>query len=569
MPEQNHQITLNEFFLASDETEVADGLIWKPILREGDFAVAPGLAGPLKRGFKVIADGESDPANYVISMSDIEAGYEAKAFEHVTIPTSHKDTVLENTGFIKGLKRDVDAKGRAVLKGGFDFRDPVVKEKAEQGTIANCSSGIYFNFERKADGAKFPVALKHVALTNTPWINDMEPFGGIAASDDEAPTPTDVQGFQFSEEKVEETVELEDVEVEWDESDSLDALRGKVEAAVRAYSESFPEFDRPYFYINDLATDKALLIEERSAQNFVVPFKHKKGEVTLADTGEWKKVEKTWVAASDDLKLAVQFRARHGLGAHYEVEAVDTESKVATLKNTKQDKSVLVPFSVDGNSIEFAEAGEWRDADSQVAPEPKPAPAETKPEVTLSDDPRAALKAAHENRERKLTSNTSGGTSMPDLNLADLDLSDEARAAVEAALAAKDDEAKTLRRSVRETEVESKIEGLGLSDQPGLAKFLRTLYLEDDGQTAAVLNLSDDESAAPQPFTATQVADKFISLLPKTAEGRLNLSDQHLAVEEGDKPAEDASGEQMSDEDAAADLARTIGLSDTIHTPAK
>jgi hypothetical protein len=47
----------------------------------------------------------------------------------------------------------------------------------KNGSIANTSVGLFYDYIRKEDGRKFPIALAHVALTNHPWINGMQPFG--------------------------------------------------------------------------------------------------------------------------------------------------------------------------------------------------------------------------------------------------------------------------------------------------------------------------------------------------------------------------------------------------------
>lgn len=168
---------------AGSETPDEEGLIWKPILRAGTWKYSPGGgAQATPKPITVIKDGKSDKNNLVISMSELKENFEAGAVEHVTIPTSHADNVLENTGFIKKLRFGVDSEGRDILEAAHQFADPEVKEKAIQGTIANTSAGILFDWIHKETGKKFRSVLAHVALTNRPWLNGMKPFG-VNASD--------------------------------------------------------------------------------------------------------------------------------------------------------------------------------------------------------------------------------------------------------------------------------------------------------------------------------------------------------------------------------------------------
>lgn len=174
-----------EMHLSSEDEQIElsdDGLIWKTILREGTWKVSPGPGqSPRSKPITVVPDGKSDGKNLVISMKELKENFDAGVVEHVTIPTSHADRVLENTGFVKGLKFDTDAKGRKVLKAGMHFTEPDVKDKAIRGTIANTSAGILFDYVNKESGQKNSAVLGHAALTNHPWLTDMQPFGVLAS----------------------------------------------------------------------------------------------------------------------------------------------------------------------------------------------------------------------------------------------------------------------------------------------------------------------------------------------------------------------------------------------------
>lgn len=173
---------LAEMFLAAGEKATAtapdsDGLIWKPVLREGEWKFSPSSQGAAPKPIKIVKEGKSDRKNLVISMDEIKKNFEDGIIEHVTIPTSHEDKVLENTGFIKKLRFAKDDSGRNVLEAAHYFTEPDVKDKAERGTIANTSAGILFDYIHKESGKKFGSVLAHVALTNRPWLNGMKPFG--------------------------------------------------------------------------------------------------------------------------------------------------------------------------------------------------------------------------------------------------------------------------------------------------------------------------------------------------------------------------------------------------------
>lgn len=166
------------------DSKTEDGLLWKTILREGEWKFSPGPDSKAKaKKLTVTKEGSSDANKLIISMSELKKNFEAGAVEHVTIPTSHADTVLENTGFIRKLRIGSDDKGRAILEAGMEFTEPEVKGKAERGTIANTSAGVLFDYIHKEKGKKFKSVLAHAALTNRPWINGMKPFG-VQASDE-------------------------------------------------------------------------------------------------------------------------------------------------------------------------------------------------------------------------------------------------------------------------------------------------------------------------------------------------------------------------------------------------
>jgi hypothetical protein len=192
-----------EMFLAGDtatqQTVGEDGLIYKPVMREGVWMFSPGPGQKaIPKPIRVVKDGPSDPANLVVSLDELKKNFDAGAIEHVTIPTSHADKVTENTGFIRKLRFSKDEQGRTVLEAGHDFTEPEIKDKALRGTIANTSAGILFDYIHKEKGKKYGAVLAHVALTNRPWLNGMKPFGVEAAEN------LEVIGFSDVEQPIEQ-----------------------------------------------------------------------------------------------------------------------------------------------------------------------------------------------------------------------------------------------------------------------------------------------------------------------------------------------------------------------------
>jgi hypothetical protein len=165
-----------------------DGLIWKPVCKTGTLALSPGPGQ---------VDSEK-PLQLTPDLFDsVKVAYDDAAIEHVTIPETHGNGVLENTGYVKAVEvldreqmlsdsRIPESSKRLVqddpadtryLMAGMRFTEPEVKEKVLRGTVANTSVGIKFNYRRKRDGKTYPAVLEHVALTNQPWVDGLVPFG--------------------------------------------------------------------------------------------------------------------------------------------------------------------------------------------------------------------------------------------------------------------------------------------------------------------------------------------------------------------------------------------------------
>jgi hypothetical protein len=172
-----------EIYLSSHNEAQAsdDGLVWKEVLREGEWSYRPGAGQkPTEKPLRVIAGNSANPEEE-IGFADLIEAFEDGAMDHVTVPTSHADHPHENTGFVRQLEIRQDEDGTNRLYAGFEFTEPDIKEKALRGTIANTSVGVIFDYVKKSTGKVYKMALGHIALTNKPWIDGMKPF---AASED-------------------------------------------------------------------------------------------------------------------------------------------------------------------------------------------------------------------------------------------------------------------------------------------------------------------------------------------------------------------------------------------------
>lgn len=165
------------FNFKSDSQTEKDGLIWKPILREGNWRFRPPSQGGVKKDLKIISGKASDISSE-IGMEDLVDSFKAKAWDHVTIPKSHLNKVDENTGFIRDLKIEEDPTkpGRKVLMAAHEFVDEEIKGKVSNGSIANNSCGIEMGYVDKESGKVYPSVLKHSCLTNEPFIHGLAAF---------------------------------------------------------------------------------------------------------------------------------------------------------------------------------------------------------------------------------------------------------------------------------------------------------------------------------------------------------------------------------------------------------
>lgn len=476
---------LNEINFSSVEAAEEDGLVWKDILRTGEWSSMPTDKGILKKKLRVIDEGESDPLNGVISLSELEENFNEGAIPYVTVPlsddkTDHKNIARLNTGLVKKLKR-VTRDGVTYLRAGIHFTEPEVKEKVLRGTIPDVSAGVPFGVTRRKDNKFFRTVLDHVCLTRKPFIEGLGPFG-LAAADSDA------------------TLEVE----AWEEEEigvSADTTRPPEREDNPTGSDSnTPESET-----------QPAAHEQPPAEPLALSFREQEAAIRRA--------------LGDQLRLSI---------ADYLVEDISTG--VVVIRHRTANVVWDVPFKLTDDSekpVKLATVEKWKIREGEAAP------------TTVAASSDDELRNAHELRELRLAQPTAtGGIQMSvtaPLSLEGIELSDEARQRIQGILA----ENEELKRTTRESQVNDRIaalEALGLKERPGALKFYRQVMLSDDGGPAIILFSDSDDPEKKERLTALEVLDRFIEALK--GDGGVQFSDQALKSGNDSKPPLTAEGEK-------------------------
>jgi len=420
----NETQVLELFFSSTDVIEDKKGdkkIIWKDILREGEFPVTPGRKR--KVPFKVVKDGKSSvtPDLITISMAEVMQAFDDKAFEQVTVPLRHpkpgdEDDVLNNTGYVDAL-RIVKKNDKHYMQGGIGFTEPDVAGKVRRGTIPNVSSGIFFNFTRKADDKTFPVALNHVCLTKHPIINDLDPFEKVYASDDAIDTDdlkVEVVDLQDDDEG-----DKNDAQIVWNEQLSTKWVITEIRTQLSPEQpeiEGVPSMPRPYYEVLDISREDTALVEEwfkGDRKRWVIPFDIGDNKVTIAPATRWVEVREAMVAASDDFeeksvgslvgRIDSELHAMLGdsVGDSYEIDQVTTDGRFS-VKNKADGAVFLAEYIETGTSILLSATSDWKRI--REPDPPKPAPKERKVEVHIDLSTPAGRVAAARQRRRQMMS---------------------------------------------------------------------------------------------------------------------------------------------------------------------
>lgn len=191
--------------VAEDE----DGLIWKVACKTGTLALSPGPGQTdVEKPLQLTGD----------LFDDMLLSFQEKAFPYVTVPETHANGSLENTGYVRkaeAITRDElladsrfadlrpetrtmianDPKDTRYLLAGIEFTEPDVKQKALNGSIPDTSIGVKFGYRNKRTGKEYKAAWEHLALTPMPWVDGLVPFGlsqqGKPVDAEEVTTPYD------------------------------------------------------------------------------------------------------------------------------------------------------------------------------------------------------------------------------------------------------------------------------------------------------------------------------------------------------------------------------------------
>lgn len=418
-----------------EEITLADGskakVLWKDVLVEGEYPMSPTSTGASDAPMRVIAEGESDQATKTISMSDIIDGHKDGAFKYVTIPTKHRDDLLDNTGYVPrpdGV-RVIEKRGKKVMQAALGFTEPDIKGKVERGTIPDVSAGIFFNWLNKHKKKRYPCAMKHVALTGVPFMGNLDGFPAIFASDDEIPENTKVEIYDFSDEghffdtdNSNDTPSGDEgkVDVVWNEQDGAAWLSSQLSEALRPTDQA-PEDGRPYvplpsYYVNDVSPAKSLaLVEEYfkgDRTRYVIPFTVDGDEVKPAPSTRWVEVREAMVAASDKTfeecsthtlleRLTLALGEQVGkTDTVYRVDDITTDGRMRIV-NRGLGKAWTAEYALFDDSVWIAPTESWESIEASDTPK------DTSTQPAVSSTPKAAVPASKTQKFVKLADTTS------------------------------------------------------------------------------------------------------------------------------------------------------------------
>lgn len=300
--------------------ELANGdkasVIWKDVLVEGEYPLTPGATGPIKRKLTVVADGESSREDNRVAMSDLVEAHDDGAFKYVTVPLKHRDEPMDNTGYVprpKGVRvveKPIDGQPKKVLQAALGFTEPDVKGKVQRGTIPDCSAGIFFNWLNKHKNKRYRAAMKHVSLTPTPFLGNLDPFPAVFANDPDVDQEVQIQHFMFDDGTGEsggsDDSDASKGEIVWNEKSSLGFIRAAVDAQLNPKGESteegLPAQPRPAYFTRDVSTNDTALVEEyfRGEQRkWVIPYEREGDDIKVAPATRWVEVREAMIAADD------------------------------------------------------------------------------------------------------------------------------------------------------------------------------------------------------------------------------------------------------------------------------
>lgn len=569
--------------LGEEPTTESDGLLWAPVLRSGMLATRPGPNGTKVHEPLVFVPGYATDPHKEIGLQNLVDSFEAGAVQHVTIPTTHENNVLDNTGFIKGLKI-VDSRrrpGEKVLVAGHDFRDPDVKKKIGLGTIANRSCGIVYDYTNTESGKTYDQVIDHVALTNKPWVTGMTPYGEIESEEDFA--DREVVPMLLSEAPRESTIELD---LSWDGSESrfddqqwakscvLD--RGaEFKTAKQRYSLPIRE---PGGSINPDGVSAAAgriksvkgasLSQKKAAARKLIAAYSKTGDEPPEDLRELVSA-KTNMSADERaaLNLADVQWGNGELSMNHMLDQVtaclsemtDPEEmypyfsvfdvvgnpdpkalvRVSYGDPAGVDDKWVIPLEVDGDQVSLSDYAKWVPVEQQWVTDDDAAQDKTEVSDLLKSSPNnlsgIGLSTESSPRPNRAipVNPLEGGAVKPTMTEAvdRLQLSDEQKAVFDTLLSQSqrlESQLKEVTKKSREDAIKSRVKALQEAGHtPGFCRTYEEIALGDEGGTAA-LNLSDSDgnSTGSREYTVTEIADRLIAALPVDKSGKLAFAEK-------------------------------------------
>jgi hypothetical protein len=550
--------------------ETDDGLIWAPIARSGMLATRPGPNGEKLDQPLIFVPGRSEDQRKEIGLQDIYDSFKDKAIEYVTLPLSHENKVLENTGYIKDLKIIDSAKspGEKVLMGGHQFTEPDVKGKVERGTIPSRSSGLLYDYKNTTTGKVYPIALDHVCLTPKPWMGGMEPYGS-ADLGDRTIIPMMLSEKPFTAKPVEKTlptkltqekntishreIKKEEIQSEfladivWGEKPSFSNIEKQVEDILDHMGGGDMD-DYPKYFLLDCTDDKVLIKVNYGVgpdeDAWVVPYNvDKDGNLHLAPFNEWVDSTKKWVTDTLDPDKDKSELDRLGMNekdkliASLYLDVTQAErDKAKSNNNSLPDGSYPINNVKQLNSAAILAAskhGDYEAAKRLIRRRAK----ELGVDVTTlsgfgkkkesSSNMADPLKVASANRLGLSEANNSplGGSmtllAMSEEQMELLGLSEEAKEfqrnqnkeiqKISLELA----ESKKVEKETKTANKIAEYKAEGFDTFPGLLMEYETTALSDDGDIAVKLCLSENGHETTKVETATQIAERFMAAIPR------------------------------------------------------
>ncbi len=406
-------------------------VIWKDVLVEGEYPLTPGATGPIKRKLTVVAEGESSRESNIVAMSDLVQAHEDGAFKYVTVPTTHRDGVLDNTGYVprpagvRVVDKLIEGVSKKVMQAALGFTEPDVKGMVQRGTIPDCSAGIFFDWRNKHQNKVYRTAMKHVALTPTPFMGNLDPFPAVFASDPDIDGEVQIQHFMFDDGDGSTDDSTTDSstkgEIVWNERSSFGFIRSAIDAQLNPavqMQEGIPAQPRPSYMTRDVSTENTALVEEYfkgEQRKYVIPFEVDGEDIKLAPATRWVEAREAMIAATDAefdkhaagliqgklvLKLADMFGTD---AAKFKVDEISLDQRVK-ISNVDTGAEYVASFTLLSDESVFIEpSSQW---ERTKAPEQRVQSASAEKKVALAEEidlttPRGRVKAARQQRSQR------------------------------------------------------------------------------------------------------------------------------------------------------------------------